>query len=113
MTKRKKPPNRPDWLEAVLTALDPLGEITSRAMFGGYAIYQRGRIFALAGNGRLYLKADEQTEGDFRARGMGPFQPWEGLTLKSYFEVPPDVLGDPEALRAWAAESILASLRLG
>ena len=102
---------RPDWLETMLVALAPLGEITSRAMFGGYGIYQRGRVFALAGGGRLYLKVDEQTEDDFRSRGMGPFQPWDGLTLKSYFEVPPDVLGDPEALRAWAAEAVLASLR--
>ena len=105
--------SRPDWLEAMLAALAPLGGITSRAMFGGYAIYQRGLVFALAGNERLYLKVDEQTEGDFRIRGMGPFRPWDGLTLKSYFEVPPDVLGDPQALRAWAAEAILASLRLG
>lgn len=102
---------RPDWLEAMIAALAPLGDVTSRAMFGGHAIYQRERVFALAGNGRLYLKVDEQTERDFRARGMGPFQPWDGLTLKSYFEVPPDVLGDPEALRAWAAEAVLASLR--
>lgn len=113
MSKRHKPAKRPDWLEDVLAALEPLGEITSRAMFGGFAIYQRGRVFALAGDGRVYLKADQQTEGEFRARGMSPFQPWEGLTLKSYFEVPPEVVGDPEALRAWAAESILASLRLG
>ena len=36
------------------------------------------------------------------ARGMGPFRPNDRQTLKSYFEVPPEVLADPEALLSWA-----------
>ena len=39
---------------------------------------------------------------------MGPFRPNERQTLKSYYEVPPEVLADPEALLSWAREAIRA-----
>jgi DNA transformation protein and related proteins len=39
---------------------------------------------------------------------MGPFRPNERQTLKSYYEVPPEVLDDPEALLSWAGEAIRA-----
>ena len=39
---------------------------------------------------------------------MGPFRPNERQTLKSYYEVPPEVLADPEALLSWAGEAIRA-----
>jgi TfoX/Sxy family transcriptional regulator of competence genes len=39
---------------------------------------------------------------------MGPFRPNERQTLKSYDEVPPEVLGDPEALLSWVREAIRA-----
>ena len=40
---------------------------------------------------------------------MGPFRPNERQTLKSYFEVPQDVLDDPEALLSWVKEAIRAA----
>ena len=60
--------------------------------------------------GRLYLKVDERSKGDYLARGMGPFRPNERQTLKSYYEVPPEVLADPEALLSWAREAIRAGM---
>ena len=51
---------------------------------------------------------DEGSKGDYLARGMGPFRPNERQTLKSYYEVPPEVLADPEALLSWAREAIRA-----
>src|SRR5690349_14744404 len=79
-----------------------LGEITSRALFGGHGLYWRETIFAIVFRGRLYFKVDDESKGDFLARGMGPFRPNERQTLKSYYEVPPDVLADPELLLSWA-----------
>ena len=51
---------------------------------------------------------DERSKGDYLARGMGPFRPNERQTFKSYYEVPPEVLADPEALLSWAGEAIRA-----
>jgi DNA transformation protein len=89
--------------------LSPLGEVTLRPLFGGHGVYWRETIFAIVSRGRLYLKADEESKGDFVSRGMGPFRPNEWQTLTSYYEVPPDVLDDPDALLSWAKEAIRAA----
>ena len=59
---------------------------------------------------RLDLKVDDQSKDEHLARGMPRFRPNERQTLKSYFEVPPEVLDDREALLAWAREAIRAGL---
>jgi DNA transformation protein len=53
----------------------PLGEVTSRPLFGGHGLYWGETIFGILFGGRLYLKVDEQSRGDYLARGMGPFRP--------------------------------------
>jgi DNA transformation protein len=96
--------------DRVLEQLSALGEVTSRAMFGGHGLYWRETIFGILSRGRLYLKVDDRSTADFVSRGMGPFRPNERQTLKSYYEVPPDVLADPEALLSWAGEAIRAGM---
>jgi DNA transformation protein len=83
-----------------------LGDITSRPLFGGHGIYWNDVIFGILFRGRLYFKVDEESKGDYLARGMGPFRPNERQTLKSYYEVPPEVLEDPEVILSWAREAI-------
>jgi DNA transformation protein len=78
-------------------------------MFRGYGLYWRETIFGILFEDRLYLKVDDWSKDDFVSRGMGPFRPNERQTLKSYFELPPDVLADPEALLSWAREAIRAA----
>ena len=94
--------------QQILDRLTGLGEVTARAMFDGHGFYWGETIFAIAYAGRLFLKVDERSKGDFEARGMGPFHPNERQTLKSYYEVPPEVLADPEALLSWVKEAIRA-----
>ena len=53
----------------------------------------------------LYLKADEQTQGEFEPRGMEPLtyenkNHTEPVRL-SYFEAPPDVIEESDGLCAW------------
>lgn len=91
-----------------LDRLSALGEVTSRSLFGGSGIYWRDVIFGIFFGGKLYLKVDDRSKGDYLARGMGPFRPSERQTLRSYYEVPPDVLEDGEALLSWAGEAIRA-----
>jgi len=54
---------------------------------------------------RLYFKTGPLTRRDYVAKGMGPFKPNARQTLKSYYEVPADVLEDAETLRAWALKA--------
>ena len=95
-------------LSEVLDRLAPPGEVTARPLFGGHGLYRRETIFGILDRGRLYLKVDEESKGHYLARGMGPFRPNERQTLKSYYEVPPEVRADPEALLSWAREAIRA-----
>jgi DNA transformation protein and related proteins len=94
--------------DRILERLAALGDITSRPLFGGHGFYWQGVIFAIAYRERLYFKVDERSRPAFVSRGMGPFRPNERQTLKSYYEVPPEVLDDPEALLSWAGEAIRA-----
>ena len=92
--------------EEVLDRLAALGEFTSRPMFGGVGLYWRGVIFGILFRGRFYFKVDEESKDEYLARGMGPFRPNERQALKSYYEVPPEILDDQEALLSWAREAI-------
>ncbi len=94
--------------DRILDQLAALGEVTSRHMFGGHGLYWRGVIFGLLFRDRFFLKVDERSRPDFEARGMGMFRPNERQTLKSYYEVPPEVLDEPEALLSWVREAIRA-----
>ncbi|WP_420819246.1 TfoX/Sxy family protein [Paludisphaera borealis] len=67
-------------------------------------------MFGVLFRGRLYLKVDEQSKYDYESRGMEPFRPNERRALKSYCEVPPDVLAAPDALSSWGEEAVRAIL---
>jgi DNA transformation protein len=89
--------------------LASLGDITSRAMFGGHGLYWQGTIFGIVFQDRLYLKVDDRSRDDYFARGMGPLRPNERQTLTSYYEVPNDVLVDREQLLSWVKEAVRAA----
>ena len=97
-------------LSEILDRLAAPGEVTARPLFGGHGVYWRETIFGLLFRGKLYLEVDERSRGDYLARGMSPFRPNERQPLKSYFEVPPEVLADQEALLSWAKEAVRAGM---
>lgn len=75
-------------------------------MFGGLGIYSNDLFFALADDGKLYFKVDSTNQGDFEARGMGPFVPWDGAPPMGYWELPPGVIEDPSELVVWVDKAI-------
>ncbi len=81
--------------------------IRARPMFGGVGIYSGDVFFALIADDTLYFKVDDSTRSDFEARGMGPFRPFgdAGGTMQ-YYQLPEDLLEDPEALRPWAEKAV-------
>jgi len=54
----------------------------------------------------LYLKTGESTVSEYTRRGMGPFRTGGNQVLKTYYEVPADVLENGERLREWAAAAV-------
>jgi DNA transformation protein len=81
--------------------------IRARSMFGGVGIYASDLFFGLVDDDTLYLKVDDSNRGRFEDRGMGPFRPGgEQGEVMQYYEVPEDLLEDPEALRPWVESAI-------
>jgi len=82
-------------------------ELRARGMFGGVGIYAGQRFFALIADDALYFKVDDTNRPDFERLGMRPFQPYgEGGEVMQYYQVPAEILEDPEALRPWADKAI-------
>jgi len=101
------------FVEFVLERLAPMGAVRARAMFGGYGIYDGAVIFAIIVDDTLYFKADELTLPAFAARGLKPFTyaaRGKAMTMQ-YYEAPPEVFEEPEAMRSWAQQALAAALR--
>ncbi len=96
----------------VCDMLSRLGPVTARAMFGGFGIYLDGLMFALIADEVLYFKADATSKPMFEAAGMAPFKPFAHKPMvMPYWEVPADVMDEPDQLCAWGRAAFEAALR--
>ncbi len=100
-----------EYLDFVQDQLGGLGEITVRRMFGGAGLYLEGVFFAIVADDVLYFKVDDSNRSDYEAEEMGPFRPFGGDAVMSYYEVPVDILEDPDRLKAWAAAAVDVAVR--
>ena len=90
----------------VLDQLVPMDDVEARRMFGGYGLYRDETFFGIVHKGKLFFKIDELTVGEYRKRKMKPFRPNAKQTLKSYYQVPVDVIEDADELREWAVKAV-------
>jgi DNA transformation protein len=92
------------FLEYILDLLTTLGEFKSRAMFGGYGIYNHGLIIAIIIDDELYFKGDKETQNYYTSFGSEQFT-YDGKNAQKicmpYWKAPPDVLEQPEFLAKW------------
>ena len=95
------PKAKDDYADYVVDKLSGLGEVHSRAMFGGYGIFSEGLMFALISDGVLYFKVDNSSREMYEKAGSSKFP--HGI---SYWEVPTDVFEDNARLYEWANISI-------
>jgi DNA transformation protein len=102
-------PVTPSYLTFVLDQLAALPGISSRKMFGGVGVYYDGVFFGAVDDDTLYLRVDESTRPAYQERGSTPLRPVASkpdMVMEAYYEVPGDILDDPEALHAWARKAI-------
>ena len=100
-------------VEHCLELLAPLGEARSRRMLGGFGLYVDNLFVALILSQRLYLKADAQTQAQFKAAGGEPFV-YAGKTdpvTISYWTVPPQAMDSPDGMQPWARLALEAARR--
>lgn len=99
-----------DYLTDLLT---PWGEVTFKAMFGGYGLYRQGKIFAIVVEDTLYFKVGDSNRMDYEAAGSTPFT-YESKgkpVAMSYWQVPVDVLDDTDTLCTWAEKAYQVALQ--
>ena len=92
----------------VLDQLLDLDDVEARPMFGGFGLYRDETFFGILHKGRLFFKTDESTVGQYRKRKMQPFRPNARQTLKSYYQVPVEIIEDADWLRQWALQALQA-----
>ena len=90
----------------VFDQLQKLDDVEARRMFGGYGLYKDETFFGIIHRGRVYFKIDHSTVNEYRKHKMKPFRPNAKQTLKSYYQVPADIIEDGDRLCRWAVAAI-------
>ena len=87
--------------ELLIEKLSAIEGINSKKMFGGYGIFQEGKMFALVNSkGEIYFKTDDSIRSKFENAGAHQHG------KMPYFSLPENVLLDQELLVQWGRESI-------
>jgi len=87
-----------DFLDFILAQLAYLPKVRAQAMFGGFGLYSNEFFFAIVHKERFYIKVNADTLSQLKALDMQPFRPSPKQTLKSFYEVPLDILESQQAL---------------
>lgn len=101
-----------EFVDYVVEQLAPWGEVSMRRMFGGAGLYREGAMFAVVADDVAYLKVDDSNRDDFGRAGSASFEPYPDkikTSIRTYYEIPADVLEDPDELARWAQRSWLAA----
>jgi DNA transformation protein len=105
-------PRTNELCDHVVDLLSPLGQASYRFMFGGYGVYVDGLMIAIVSADRLLLRADAENRPDYEARGIGPFQPYQGKSHSMpFYAVPDEVMDDQDEFLEWARKALAATLR--
>jgi DNA transformation protein len=101
-----------EFVDYVVEQLACWGAVSVRRMFGGAGLYREGTMFAVLADDVAYLKVDDSNRDDFLRAGSAPFEPYPDkikTTVRTFFEIPADVMEDPDELARWAQRSWLVA----
>lgn len=102
-----------EFLAYVLEQLEPSAGITTKRMFGGFAIRKHGLPIALLFEDQVYFKVGDSNQADYEAAGSEPLTyNAKGKTIVvSNWSLPADVLEDSDLLKEWAEKSYQVALK--
>jgi DNA transformation protein and related proteins len=98
-----------EYVEYVLELLMPVGPVQTGRFFGGVGVSNGFVQFAMMMGNCLYFVVDETTRKKYERAGMQPFSYMTRkgrIQVRKYFELPEDILNDPEQLCVWAREAM-------
>ncbi len=94
------------FLDYILDQLSKWGVVSVKRMFGGAGLYRNEKMFGIVADDVIYFKVDDSNRDKYEMEGFSPLKPFPNRpTIMSYYEVPGDILEDPEELIEWAQES--------
>ena len=99
-----------DYVDFVLDCMAGLGPVRPVRFFSGTGLVMDGVQFAMiTKTSRLFFVVDDATRPRYQAAGMEPF--WYTRStgrreVHRWYELPEDVLMEPDELRLWAADAI-------
>ncbi len=87
--------------DGLLLRLKPLGAVSSKKMFGGFGLFEKGKMFGLiTSDAEFFLKVGDSNRAGFRrARSQQHGK-------MPYFRVPKSVLASDSKLLDWAASAV-------
>lgn len=97
----------------VVEMMQSIGPVRAKSMFGGHGLFLEDLMFGLVADNVLYLKADDESENEFKTRGLGAFtyhKKDKTLTM-SYYQAPEETLEDIDEMKVWANKAYGAALR--
>jgi DNA transformation protein and related proteins len=105
--------NDDNYIAYLQELFEPLGNISTKKMFGGFGIYCNNLMIALVIEDVLYLKTDDSTRASFSNAGGQAFiyQGKGKLVTVSYWTVPEEALESSEQMFPWAKLAYAAALR--
>ncbi|MFM2100964.1 MAG: hypothetical protein RLZZ366_2503 [Pseudomonadota bacterium] len=102
-------------VEWISEALEPLGLVSKRNMFGGVSLYLDGVIFAINAADALWFKSDGVSDAIWDAedcpRFTFDFGDGKMSGSMNYRRAPDDVYDDAEAMQKWASLGLEAGRR--
>lgn len=98
------------FLVRAMEAMSQVTEVSYRRIFNGYGIYHQGIQFALVVNDHLYFRADDDSRSLYVAKQMMAFAPLAlGAAESNFFQVPEEVLANPDELKYWMRIAVEAA----
>lgn len=99
-------------VEWVKEALEPIGAVTRKRLFGGAALYCDGVAFAILAFDALWLKADAESDAEWGDAERFTVTREDGRTQSlNYRRAPDETYDDADELRRWALLAIEAGRR--
>lgn len=87
--------------EYLVDSFEPLGEITSKKMFGGHGIFGDGVMFAIVDSaGRSFLRVDDTTREAYESAGS------DAHGRMPYQSIPDSIAENDAQLLEWAGQAL-------
>jgi len=95
-----------DFIEYVQDQLSQWSNIDKKKMFGIIGLFKEGLMFGIISNDTVYLKVDDSNKIKYENAGSKPLEVFKNKSkVRSYYELPAEVLENSEEFIDWAKES--------